>query len=143
MDAGVQTGIDNYLITSEEVPIANPLLVSNAGVAQGDMDKLERDRVVREFREGKTKILISTDVLARGFDVSQVSFQQGTSRVAKLNGSIGRWETLQGRPCHVDKGAPSTTANANINTCEECKIFLQGTLGGGWLQVKVVESNQD
>jgi hypothetical protein len=39
---------------------------------QGDMDKLERDRVVREFREGKTKILISTDVLARGFDVSQV-----------------------------------------------------------------------
>jgi len=40
---------------------------------QGDMDKLERDRVVREFREGKTKILISTDVLARGFDVSQVT----------------------------------------------------------------------
>jgi hypothetical protein len=31
-----------------------------------------RDRVVNEFRRGETKILISTDVLARGFDVSQV-----------------------------------------------------------------------
>jgi len=30
-------------------------------------------QVVREFREGTTKILIATDVLSRGFDVSQVS----------------------------------------------------------------------
>lgn len=39
---------------------------------QGGMLKAERDKVVREFRSGITKILISTDVLARGFDVSQV-----------------------------------------------------------------------
>lgn len=32
----------------------------------------DRDRVINEFRRGETKILISTDVLARGFDVSQV-----------------------------------------------------------------------
>jgi hypothetical protein len=32
----------------------------------------DRDRVVGEFRRGETKILISTDVLSRGFDVSQV-----------------------------------------------------------------------
>lgn len=36
------------------------------------MEHTERDRVVKEFRSGTTKILISTDVLARGFDVSQV-----------------------------------------------------------------------
>jgi ATP-dependent RNA helicase DDX19/DBP5 len=40
---------------------------------QGGMDKDARDRVVREFRDGTTKILISTDVLSRGFDVSQVT----------------------------------------------------------------------
>eukprot|EP00877_Chromochloris_zofingiensis_P006155 jgi/Chrzof1/1793/Cz10g21100.t1 len=40
---------------------------------QGDMEHTERDRVVKEFRSGTTKILISTDVLARGFDVSQVT----------------------------------------------------------------------
>ena len=33
----------------------------------------DRDRVVREFRNGTTKILIATDVLSRGFDVSQVA----------------------------------------------------------------------
>lgn len=38
---------------------------------QGDMEKDARDRVVAEFRDGATKILISTDVLARGFDVTQ------------------------------------------------------------------------
>ena len=41
---------------------------------QGDMEKDARDRVVSEFRDGATKILISTDVLARGFDVTQVLF---------------------------------------------------------------------
>jgi ATP-dependent RNA helicase DDX19/DBP5 len=35
----------------------------------------DRDRVVNEFRRGETKILISTDVLSRGFDVSQVIHQ--------------------------------------------------------------------
>mmetsp|Transcript_1994 Transcript_1994/g.5197 ORF Transcript_1994/g.5197 Transcript_1994/m.5197 type:complete len:508 (+) Transcript_1994:268-1791(+) len=40
---------------------------------QGEMEHEERDRVVREFRDGITKILIATDVLARGFDVSQVT----------------------------------------------------------------------
>ena len=39
---------------------------------QGDMDRDARDRVITEFRNGTTKILISTDVLARGFDVTQV-----------------------------------------------------------------------
>jgi len=32
-----------------------------------------RDRVVSEFRAGTTKVLISTDVLSRGFDVTQVT----------------------------------------------------------------------
>jgi ATP-dependent RNA helicase DDX19/DBP5 len=40
------------------------------------MDHASRDRVVNEFRRGETKILIATDVLARGFDVSQVSVLQ-------------------------------------------------------------------
>jgi len=38
-----------------------------------DMDTKERDRVIDDFREGKTKVLISTNVLARGIDVLQTS----------------------------------------------------------------------
>lgn len=33
----------------------------------------ERDSIVKEFREGKAKVLITTNVLARGLDVSSVS----------------------------------------------------------------------
>eukprot|EP01026_Neomeris_dumetosa_P034476 TRINITY_DN276_c0_g1_i5.p1 TRINITY_DN276_c0_g1~~TRINITY_DN276_c0_g1_i5.p1 ORF type:complete len:479 (+),score=50.28 TRINITY_DN276_c0_g1_i5:52-1437(+) len=40
---------------------------------QGEMDPESRDRVIREFRNGITKLLVATDVLARGFDVSQVT----------------------------------------------------------------------
>mmetsp|Transcript_26815 Transcript_26815/g.58465 ORF Transcript_26815/g.58465 Transcript_26815/m.58465 type:complete len:483 (+) Transcript_26815:39-1487(+) len=40
---------------------------------QGAMEHGDRDRVVQEFRDGATKILIATDVLSRGFDVSQVT----------------------------------------------------------------------
>jgi len=39
----------------------------------GDLDLAARDRVVGEFREGKTRVLIATDVLSRGFDVQQAS----------------------------------------------------------------------
>ena len=39
----------------------------------GDMDQVSRDLVMREFRTGATRILISTDLLSRGIDVQQVS----------------------------------------------------------------------
>lgn len=40
---------------------------------QGGLKLEDRDRVIKEFRTGLTKILISTDVLARGFDQAQVT----------------------------------------------------------------------
>ncbi|GJP51732.1 hypothetical protein CLOM_g10878 [Closterium sp. NIES-68] len=40
---------------------------------QGGMSHEERDDVIREYRSGTTKILIATDVLARGFDQAQVT----------------------------------------------------------------------
>jgi translation initiation factor 4A len=39
----------------------------------GEMDQTERNKIMRDFREGKFRILISTDLLARGIDVQQVS----------------------------------------------------------------------
>lgn len=39
----------------------------------GHMEYHERDRVIEEFRNNVTTILISTDVLSRGFDSSNVS----------------------------------------------------------------------
>jgi translation initiation factor 4A len=39
----------------------------------GDMDMRERETIMREFRGGATRVLITTDLLARGIDVQQVS----------------------------------------------------------------------
>jgi translation initiation factor 4A len=39
----------------------------------GDMDQRERDLIMREFRSGSTRVLITTDLLARGIDIQQVS----------------------------------------------------------------------
>ncbi len=38
----------------------------------GDMRQRERDRVMQDFRRGRAKVLIATDVAARGIDVSNV-----------------------------------------------------------------------
>jgi ATP-dependent RNA helicase len=39
----------------------------------GDMPQKERDAIMNEFRAGTSRVLIATDVLARGIDVQQVS----------------------------------------------------------------------
>lgn len=39
----------------------------------GDMDAQERTLVMKEFRSGSSRVLISTDLLGRGIDVSSVS----------------------------------------------------------------------
>ena len=39
----------------------------------GDMPQRDRDAVMEEFRGGKSRVLISTDIWARGLDVAQVS----------------------------------------------------------------------
>lgn len=42
-------------------------------ILHGDMDEKERDTVMREFRTTSSRVLITTDLLARGIDVQQVS----------------------------------------------------------------------
>jgi len=39
----------------------------------GDLDPAERNAILNDFKLGKTRILITTDLLARGIDVQQVS----------------------------------------------------------------------
>eukprot|EP00871_Galdieria_phlegrea_P000143 jgi/Galph1/1129/GphlegSOOS_G5756.1 len=39
----------------------------------GDMKQSERDAVMAEFRNGKSRVLVTTDIWARGIDVQQVS----------------------------------------------------------------------
>ena len=37
------------------------------------MEQAQRETIMKEFRSGRTRVLITTDLLARGIDVQQVS----------------------------------------------------------------------
>jgi ATP-dependent RNA helicase DeaD len=43
------------------------------GCMHGDMQQRERDRVLQALRDGKLKILVATDVVGRGIDISTIS----------------------------------------------------------------------
>ena len=45
----------------------------SVSVLHGDMFQKEREDIMAEFRVGKTRILITTDILSRGIDIQQVS----------------------------------------------------------------------
>ena len=55
--------------------LSNNLREQNFAVSQihGDMLQKDRQNVMKKFRDGTSRILISTDVLSRGIDVQQVS----------------------------------------------------------------------
>lgn len=46
---------------------------ANTGCMHGDMQQRERDRVLQQMRDGELNILVATDVVGRGIDVSTIS----------------------------------------------------------------------
>ncbi|HET8885134.1 MAG TPA: DEAD/DEAH box helicase [Salinimicrobium sp.] len=56
--------------------LSKQLLAKNyeVGLLEGDMLQKERDKVMRAFKNKKLRVLISTDVAARGIDVDNLSF---------------------------------------------------------------------
>lgn len=54
---------------ASEMKEANFTVVS----MHGDMSQSEREKIMQDFRQGNSRVLISTDVWARGIDVQQVS----------------------------------------------------------------------
>lgn len=47
--------------------------LQGTAVIHGDLPQPKRDRVMRDFRSGKIRLLIATDVVGRGIDISGIS----------------------------------------------------------------------
>ena len=54
----------------------------------GDMPQKERDAIMSNFRSGETRVLITTDVWARGLDVQQVSSLSSSSSIVSSSGAV-------------------------------------------------------
>jgi len=52
---------------------SNPSNAVRLGMIHGDMNQSQRDAVFRALREGELQILVATDVVGRGIDVSSIS----------------------------------------------------------------------
>merc|ERR1719506_2055305 len=55
-----------------------------------ELDQKERELIMREFRSGSSRVLISTDLLARGIDVQQVSLVINYDLPASLENYLHR-----------------------------------------------------
>ncbi|CAH2717403.1 DEAD-box ATP-dependent RNA helicase CshC [Neobacillus rhizosphaerae] len=68
----------------------------STGILHSDMKKLERQAALKAFRDGKMKMLIATDVAARGLDIQgvthvvQIDFPKDISQYVHRSGRTGR-----------------------------------------------------
>lgn len=71
--------IGSSIIFVEKKETANQLYAKmkqeghTCSILHGGLETSERDRLIDDFREGRSKVLITTNVLARGIDIASVS----------------------------------------------------------------------
>ena len=61
--------------TKNVIELTNKMLERDFAVdcIYGSMSQEERNKIMEDFRSGRTRVLIATDIIARGIDVQQVS----------------------------------------------------------------------
>jgi len=76
LDYEVPTSAIIFCRTKLEVDSISQRLNAHGHIAEtlhGDLNQMQRDRVMARFRSGQIDLLIATDVAARGLDVEQIS----------------------------------------------------------------------
>lgn len=68
----------------------------SVGFLHSDLNKMDREKALKDFRNGKISMLIATDVAARGLDIQgithvvQIDFPKNTSQYIHRSGRTGR-----------------------------------------------------
>lgn len=129
-----------------------------ASALHGDLNQLQRNRVMHDFRNNRIELLIATDVAARGIDVGNVSHvinydipQDAESYVHRIGrtgraGKTGQAITLvtprEMKLLHsIQKGTKSSLERRNLPTLEEVAEKQQET----WIEqvLNVIHNGSD
>ena len=112
-----------HLALQKELKKAPALSEAKIACIHGDMNQRDRDRVFGDLRSGKINVLVATDVVGRGIDVSTVSHiinydipldcDDYVHRVGRT-GRMGR-EGIAFTFVTVDEGPQLTAIESNIN----------------------------
>ncbi|MFN3193231.1 MAG: DEAD/DEAH box helicase [Aureliella sp.] len=120
-----------HLALEKELQGVDRLSKAKLDCIHGDMNQRDRDRVFNALRAGKINILVATDVVGRGIDVSTVSHivnydipldcEDYVHRVGRT-GRMGR-EGIAFTFVTLDEGPQLTAIEANINRLLERDSF--------------------
>ncbi|HEY6299125.1 MAG TPA: ATP-dependent DNA helicase RecG, partial [Candidatus Binatus sp.] len=96
------------------------------GTMHGRMSPAEKDRVMREFRDGAIDVLVCTTVVEVGIDVPEATIivivaaeRYGLAQLHQLRGRVGRGEKAS-RCCIVASSDADEAALARLATMREC-----------------------
>ncbi len=103
-----------------------PLREARIGTMHGRMGAGEKDRVMREFRDGALDVLVCTTVVEVGIDVPEATIivvvtaeRYGLAQLHQLRGRVGRGEKAS-RCCIVASGDADETALERLAVMREC-----------------------
>ena len=96
------------------------------GILHGRMKAIEKDRVMREFRDGIIKVLIATTVVEVGIDVPEATViaiiaaeRYGLAQLHQLRGRVGRGQDAS-RCCLVMSREADDAAQARLAVMIAC-----------------------
>ncbi len=99
---------------------------AGVGILHGRMKAMEKDRVMREFRDGVINVLISTTVVEVGIDVPEATViaiiaaeRYGLAQLHQLRGRVGRGRDAS-RCCLVMSRDADEAAQARLQVMIDC-----------------------
>ena len=107
----------------------------NAEPIHGDLSQMQRDQVMKKFREGTLQLLVATDVAARGLDVDDISHVIHYNLPAEPD----RYTHRSGRTARAGKSGVSMVL---VNTREVRRIKEVESRSGIHFEVKKIPGGQ-
>ena len=113
-------------------------ILKNAGIGvlHGRMRALEKDHVMREFRDGRINVLVSTTVVEVGIDVPEATViaivaatRYGLAQLHQLRGRVGRGLDAS-RCCLIVSREADASALARLQVMIDCASWKPGRTSG-------------